>query len=321
MKKIAKFLGIGVIVTLAAGLMMTLFIYVRPIPSYEVKEVSYNVESSPESIERGKKLVTMLCASCHMNRETGKLTGIHMKDAPLEFGEINSQNITQDVNFGIGDWTDAQLMFLLRTGIKKDGQYSPPYMAKLPLMADEDINAIISFLKSNDPMVMADDTPDHPTKPSILTKFLCRVAWKPFPLPVDKIEMPDPSNSVEMGRYLAHNLDCFSCHSADFKSNDFLTPVNSKGYFGGGNKPLNLEGEVVLTANLTPDEETGIGTWTREKFIKAVKSGIKEGEPALAYPMMPYSQLSDEEAGAIYDYLRTIAPIKNKVVRSSVSRP
>jgi len=313
MKKFLRILGRGLLVILVIGFLVFLYLYFSPIPSYEKAELDYQVKSSPESVSRGKKLATVLCANCHMNRETGRLTGIRMKDAPAEFGEIFSPNITHDKDFGIGSWTDAEILYLLRTGIKKDGQYAPPYMAKLPLMADEDINAIISFLRSDDPMVAADPTPDKPVKPSFLTKFLSRVAWKPFPMPSKPIEMPDASNSEELGEYLAHNLDCFSCHSADFKTNNFLNPPESEGYFGGGNKPLNLEGQVVLTSNLTPDDETGIGNWSREKFIRALKFGLKEGEPALVYPMMPYTQLTDEEAGAIYDYLRTIPPISNAI--------
>lgn len=66
-----------------------------------------------------------------------------------------------------------------------------------------------------------------------------------------------------LGEYLAYNLECFSCHSADFKTNDYLNPPNSDGYFSGGSQMLNLEGQVMLTSNLTPDKETGIGSWTK----------------------------------------------------------
>jgi hypothetical protein len=189
-------------------------------------------------------------------------------------------------------------------------------MAKLPHMADEDINAIISFLRSDDPMVKATPIASKPCEPSFLTKFLCTVAFKPLPLPTGKIEMPDTTNRVELGKYLTHNLDCFTCHSADFKTMNVLEPQKSPGYLGGGNKPLNMEGHVMLTANITPDKETGIGNWTEEKFIKALKYGLKDGENALRYPMVPYSMLTDYEAGAIYSYLLTVPPIKNKVIRS-----
>jgi len=189
-------------------------------------------------------------------------------------------------------------------------------MAKLPKMADEDINAILSFLQSNNSMVTPDDSPDTPSDPSLLTKILCRVAFKPFTFPSEKIEMPDTNNKVELGKYLAQNLDCFSCHSADFKTNNFLAPELSKGYFAGGNKPLDLQGRIMLTPNLTPDNETGIGSWTKEEFVNAVKYGMKKGKKALQYPMMPYTQLSDMEAESIFEYLQTIPGIKNKVERS-----
>lgn len=317
MRKSFKILGIGLGFILILVLAISAYINWNEIPYYEIKKINYQSISSPESIARGQKLTSMLCAGCHLNPETGKLTGRKLTEAPTEFGEIYSQNITQDTLYGIGDWTDGELLYLLRTGIKKNGQYAPPYMAKLPLMADEDINAIISFLRSENQMVIADKTRDTPSKPAFLTKFLCKVVWKPLPIPSHKIEIPDSTQTVALGKYLAQNLDCFSCHSADFKTNDFLNPEKSIGYFGGGNKPLDLEGRVMLTPNLTPDKETGIGNWSKEKFIRALKYGLVEGDRALLFPMAPHTQLTDNEAGAIYDYLKTIPIIKNKVSRSN----
>ncbi|MES2592213.1 MAG: c-type cytochrome [Bacteroidota bacterium] len=318
MKKVLKYLGILVGVIVVIALCAALFIQIRGIPSYEVETTEFQLNSTPQSVERGKKLALMLCANCHKNPETGKLTGTQMTEAPPEFGFVYSQNITQDKEYGIGNYTPAELVYLIRTGIKKDGHYSPPWMAKLPSMADEDINAIVSFLKSNDPLVAADATPDLPCKPSFLTKFLTHVAFKPLPMPEKRIEMPDTNNKVELGKYLAYNLECFSCHSADYKTNDYLHPELSVGFFGGGNKPLNKEGQVMQTPNLTPDAETGIGSWTPEKFLKAVKYGLKEGEAGLRFPMTPYAYLTDDEVNSIYLYLRTIPAIKNKIKRENV---
>ncbi len=313
MRKILIYGGATIVLILLAAL---LFIQVKGIPSYPVEKPAIILNTDSASLDRGKKLASMLCASCHLNPETRQLTGRPMVDAPKEFGEIHAPNITQHKTYGIGDWTEGEILFLLRTGIKRDGKYAPPYMAKLPLMADQDINAIIAFLKSNDRMVAAADIPDQPAKPSFLTKALTNTIFKPFLMPTAPIPMPDTSNAVELGGYLAKNLECFSCHSADFKTNDFLVPEKSEGYFGGGNKPLNEEGQVMPTPNLTPDKATGIGNWSEEKFVKALKSGIKEGEPALRYPMKPYTELTDKEAAAIYKYLMSIPPISNKVERS-----
>ncbi|MBU2018265.1 MAG: cytochrome c [Bacteroidetes bacterium] len=315
MKKILKITGVVLVSFIAIVGLYLVYIAFTDIPSYDIVKIEFQSKSTPESIERGEKLTLMLCANCHLNNDTRKLTGKRMLDAPTEFGEIYSQNITKDKQFGIGNWTDAELLYLLRTGIKKNGQYSPPYMAKVPNMADEDVNAIITFLRSKNPMVEADPTTDTPSKPTFFTKFLCRVAFLPFEMPSKQIPMPDTSNALELGKYLAHSLDCFSCHSADFKTNDFLDPPKSEGYFGGGNKLLDELGREKLALNITPDKVTGIGKWTKEEFVTALKYGIIKDGVALQYPMMTYSPLTDYEAGAIYDYLRTIPPIKNKVNR------
>lgn len=319
MKTAFKFLVIIVIVLLILAGGFFTFISLRGIPTYEVEKIEYEVKSTRAVVERGRKLSMMLCANCHRDPETRKLTGKWMADAPPEFGKIYAPNITNDLEYGIGDWTDGEIKYLLRTGIKRDGQYAPPYMAKLPKMADSDINAIIAFLRSDDPMVNDGHVTDQSSEPSFLTKMLCQFAFKPLPLPDKKITLPDPQDTLALGKYLAHNLECFSCHSADFKTNNFLEPSESEGYFGGGNRPLNREGEVILTSNLTP-HETGIGNWTEAAFIKAVKYGLKEGEPALRYPMLPYTQLTDAEVSAIYKYLQTIPPIDNKLVRSNLEK-
>ncbi len=291
------------------------YISVRGIPSYEPGNIEYQATTSPEIILRGKKLTRMLCYGCHGNNETGIMSGRRMTDAPAEFGTIYIPNITQDPNSKMAGYTDGELLYLLRTGIKRDGGYAPPWMAKLPNMSDDDINAIIAFMRSNDKMVAPDPTVQGEIEPSFLSKFLCNVAFKPFPYPEGPIPEPNREDPVELGRYLAVNLDCFVCHSADYKTNDYLNPEKSVGYFGGGNLPLNMDGNPVPTQNLTPHLENGIGRWSKKKFVRAVRFGIKEGEAALQYPMVPYSLLTEEEAGAIYEYLMTIPAIDNKVDR------
>ncbi len=99
-----------------------------------------------------------------------------------------------------------------------------------------------------------------------------------------------------------------------------MNPEESEGYLGGGNQPLDMEGRVILTPNITSDKETGIGRWSEEKFINALKYGVKDGEEALRYPMVPYTLLTDHEARAIYAYLNSVPPIKNKVERSKFSK-
>ena len=73
---------------------------------------------------------------------------------------------------------------------------------------------------------------------------------------------------------------------------------------------------VTYAANLTPDQHTGMGVWTQEMFIKAMHTGKHMSEGRAIMPPMPWqtlSQLGDDDLKAMYEFLRTVAPIKNQV--------
>jgi cytochrome c553 len=73
---------------------------------------------------------------------------------------------------------------------------------------------------------------------------------------------------------------------------------------------------ISYTANLTPDQNTGLGIWTEEMFLKAMKTGRHMGSGREILPPMPWqclSQLNDQDLKAIYAYLRAIPPISNHV--------
>ena len=71
-----------------------------------------------------------------------------------------------------------------------------------------------------------------------------------------------------------------------------------------------------FTKNLTPDKETGLGDWTVEQFIATMKTGKDRGKGRPVLPPMPVqnlAQLSDEDIRALFAYLQTLKPIKNRV--------
>jgi len=94
---------------------------------------------------------------------------------------------------------------------------------------------------------------------------------------------------------------------------NIMEPEKTPGYFSGGNAMTDEEGKIILTRNLTPDKETGIGNWTEDQFIKAVKYGQREGKPALRRPMVPFTAMTDEEASAIFAYLKTLPAIRHNI--------
>lgn len=73
---------------------------------------------------------------------------------------------------------------------------------------------------------------------------------------------------------------------------------------------------ISFAANLTPDNETGIGTWQEEMFINAMRTGKHLGAGRPIMPPMPWQgigKLPDEDLKSIFAYLKSLKPIKNKV--------
>ncbi len=313
MKKFLKILGIIIGVVILLIVIAGVTINTKGIPSYETQDYKLKVEMDSASIANGERLAAMLCSACHRGKNTVLLEGREMDEDP-KFGKIWSANITNHPEKGLGRYTDGELVYLLRTGIKKDGQYSPPWMVKLPHMADDDMEDIIAYLRSDHPSLQASETVQPASQPSFLVKALCNLVFKPYPMPEQRIEIPDPNDKVAYGKYIANSvLQCFECHSADFTTNDTYTPENSQGFYGGGNKMPDIDGNDIFSANITMSKSTGIGNWTEEEFVKAVKFGSRPDGTPIMYPMDKFSLLSDDEVKAIFAYLQTVPVIENDI--------
>lgn len=106
---------------------------------------------------------------------------------------------------------------------------------------------------------------------------------------------------VERGRYLATAGNCVGCH----------TNVEEDGIPWSGGREMETPFGVIITPNITPDDATGLGLWTREEFRRALREGVRR-DGAHLYPAFPYpyfTKMPDDDIDAIYDYLRTIEPV------------
>jgi mono/diheme cytochrome c family protein len=318
MKKALKIAGIGIGSILLLLVIAAAVINFRGIPTYDVVVPDVQIEYTPERIERGAYLANMVCVGCHISNNR-VLEGKHMEDVPAAFGTVYSANITSHPEKGLGQYSDGQLVYLLRTGLSKDGNYIPPYMSKFPHMSDEDLFSIIAWLRASEaPVLAASDHTPPKTQPSFLVKLLSNFAFQPFPYPEAAIPQVDTNTIVEYGAYISNAvLECYSCHSASFTTNNALDPAQSVGFFGGGNKMIDhLEGIPVYSANVTMDKETGIGAWTLDEFKNAVRFGQHPEGNALSVVMPKYTTMKDRDLEAIYEYLKTVPPIKNVELKS-----
>ena len=116
------------------------------------------------------------------------------------------------------------------------------------------------------------------------------------------------------GEYLVTLVGCVDCHTNHVRGN----PVAGMEY--GGGWVMTMPWGRIVTPNISPDLATGIGTTTREAFIGRFKAFESMATPPPAPPgrntIMPwlsYGHMSEEELGAMYDYLRTVKPVTNKV--------
>jgi mono/diheme cytochrome c family protein len=105
--------------------------------------------------------------------------------------------------------------------------------------------------------------------------------------------------NTDAGKYQVVLGDCEGCHGKNL----------------AGGVALDTPFGRMMTPNITPDQETGIGNYTPEDFKLAMKRGVAPGGKRL-YPAMPYpyyAHMSDNDVAALWDYLRAVKPVKNSV--------
>jgi mono/diheme cytochrome c family protein len=104
---------------------------------------------------------------------------------------------------------------------------------------------------------------------------------------------------VKRGAYLARAGDCAACHTAD----------PSRPFAGG--LPIDTPFGIIVTPNITPDPDTGIGRWSDADFLRAMHEGIGKGGERLypAFPYAEYTRVTEQDLLAIRAYLNTLTPI------------
>lgn len=117
-------------------------------------------------------------------------------------------------------------------------------------------------------------------------------------------EPPPVDPVVQRGEYLARLGNCISCHTTH-EGEPFAGGVSFK-------TPYMFLGTLYST-NITPDPETGIGEWSEEDFVRAMHEGVAPGGVSLfpAFPYTSFTKITEEDAKAIYAYLRTVKPVKS----------
>jgi mono/diheme cytochrome c family protein len=267
-------------------------------------------------LARGRYLANgpVACANCHTPRgpdmallpNMSYAGGFKIVDPAFE---VYTANITPDKDTGIGAWTDAQIITAIREGKTREGKINFPPMP-VPTynnMSDGDVKAIVAFLHTIKPI-------RHEVPQS---KY--NIPQQAMP-PAKGLPAPSRKDKVAYGRYIVTALaHCFECHSGP----DAHGAPDLEHNLGSGGFLITLApGATVMTPNITPDPETGIGKWSDADIKKALTQGVRPDGRHLAPPMpFPFfKNMTNGDLDAVIAFLRTISPIKRVVERTEFQK-
>ena len=247
------------------------------------------------------------CVSCHAQKKSEEMSGGAALETPL--GTFFAPNITPDRETGIGAWTDEEFIRAFREGRSPAGQnYFPsfPYPSYAG-MSDADLLAIKAYLFSLEPIVRGNSA-------HVVPWFLTQGSvgfWK-FLYFDPAIYKDDPQQSAawNRGAYLTRHVGhCGECHSP----RDSMGGIDPAHALSGN--PDGPEGEKV--PNITPDPDTGIGSWSASDIAFFLEIGmLPDGDfvgASMGEVIDNTGKLTNEDREAIAAYLTSLPPLPSAV--------
>jgi mono/diheme cytochrome c family protein len=280
------------------------------------------VEITPERLERGEYLAWYGagCLDCHTLRDpyvysmppvpgregAGGFRFSHQTGFP---GVLYTSNITPA---GLGDWSDGEIFRAITAGVDNEGKALFPVMPyhDYAKMDKEDIYSIIAYIRTLEPI--ASQIPERQLD------FPLGLMVNLMPEEHELPERPDPSDHVAYGEYVANAAGCIHCHTTQDDRGMMIPEL----LLAGGNEYPLPTGGIVRSANLTPDDETGIGNWSEEAFLLRFKiyadssmvlPEVRDGDLNTVMAWSLYGKMTEGDLRAIYAYLQTVEPLSNKV--------
>ena len=296
--------------------------------TYDIPYPSLQVSTDSSVIARGKYLVhgPAHCSNCHVSSVEELIAadngnpiplkgGVEFKLGPL--GSLFTKNLTPDPETGIGRYSDGQIFRMMRHAVKPDGTSSIALLMPFWNMADEDLVAVVSYLRSMEPV----KNQVNPDKWSFMGKAV-RVfadAFHPVLNPNPPATAPPLQASIERGEYLARNVaNCAACHTnRDLSTFEAIGPE-----FAGGMEfepwpemhlALGEDPELwTRSPNLTPHPNSALSKF---KNVEEWKTRFRQGRQIKISPMHwgPFSRMSDEDLESLYLFLKSLDPIEYEV--------
>lgn len=246
------------------------------------------------------------CMACHTAPGQRPYAGGLVMN--VGFGTLSSPNITPDAKTGIGGWTKEQFRLAVREGIRPDGSQLYPAMPfpSYARMSDADVDALYAYFMSLSPVAAPR------VKAGLYFPFNIRalmLGWKA--LFFDNAEFQpkaDRTAQINRGAYLVEGpAHCGECHS----------PRNAFGAIRSGKLLSGAAIDGFYAPNLTPDRETGLGSWTQADIAAFLTGGPNAHGNAFG-PMRDAvvngtAWLTDADRQAMAAYLAQVPAIRSAV--------
>jgi mono/diheme cytochrome c family protein len=310
MRKALKIVGGLVVLLIVAG---TIFVATRQ--NLNFGDTPYpDITASTDSavIARGHYIVRQVapCAACHgdpkklaenMKGEEVDLSGGFLFDIPP--GKFYVRNLTSDPETGLGNVEAKAIARAIRNGVGHDGRTLMPFM-EWQLMADDDLQAVISYIKSLPPVKNA--VPPHEW--TVLGRVIKATALaKPAGPAETPLAKAPRGATLESGRYIVESLAlCAGCHT----ERNQMTGAFTGPRFGGTKGFVETSDPTHSWAppNITSDPETGrLGKLDEDQFVARFRQG--RVIPNSPMPWQAFSRMNEEDLRAIYKYLKSVPAV------------
>lgn len=268
-----------------------------------------------------------LCLTCHSERDWRHLGGPVVPGTEGQGGLILNElfKVPDEVSIpapnitptGIGDWTDGEVARAITSGLTaEETSIFPghPYF-QFRHLSKPDVEALVAWTRHLTP-----GERELPGRDLVYAQV--RAINDSLPLAAHSPKETPPAGTVAAGKYLVRLASCKYCHTP---TDRLGFPLPGKDWSGGTRFQVAPPGGGrVVVPNISPDPETGIGSWSKADFVRRFRgptpeavrrSEVAPGGLNSPMPWAAYSGMTEEDLGSIYDYLMTQRPKRNPLPR------
>lgn len=293
---------------------------------YDIPYPDLQVSTDSAVIAKGKYLVhgPAHCSNCHVSSMDDMIASDRGDAIPLKggvsfplgpIGVLYPPNLSPDDKTGIGRFSDGQIFRMMRHAVRPSGIASLSLLMPFWNMADDDLIAVVSYLRSMDPI--ENEVPEGEW--TFMGKAVRTMMIRPVENPTPPAVAPPMEATIERGEYLARYVaNCVACHTKF----DPVTLEKLGPEFAGGAEfepmpelhlALGEDPELWMRSpNITPHPNSAFSKFTT---VEEWKERFRKGRQIKISPMHwgPFSRMSDEDLEALYLFLSSLEPVDNEV--------